>query len=54
MGIANIIAAVTMVVGIGCILMPAVWVVNLVFCIIAAVAAGRGERYRYPICIRIL
>jgi uncharacterized Tic20 family protein len=53
-GIANVIAGVTMAIFIGCLLMPAVLVVNLVFCIIAAVAASKGEPYRYPICLRLI
>ena len=52
--IANCVAAASMVVGIGCLLLPAVWVINLVFCILAAVAASRGERYRYPITLRLV
>ena len=31
-----------------------VWIVNIVFCIMGAVAANRGERYRYPLNIRII
>ena len=30
------------------------WVVNLVFSIIAAVKASRGESYRYPISLRLV
>lgn len=31
-----------------------VGVVNLVFCIIAGIAANRGERYRYPVTLRLM
>jgi len=39
---------------IGALLFPLLLVVNLVFCILAAVAASKGEHYRYPIAIRLL
>src|SRR5689334_3072462 len=31
-----------------------VWLFSLVFSVMAAVAAGRGERYRYPLTYRFL
>lgn len=40
--------------GLGCIIGAVVFVVNIVFCIIAAVAASKGEWYRYPIAIPLL
>ena len=39
---------------IGFVLMPVVWTVNIVFCIIAAIKANRGESYRYPLSIRLI
>jgi len=39
---------------IGIVLMPVVWVVDIIFCIIAAVKASRGEEYRYPVSIRLV
>ena len=39
---------------IGIILLPLVWVFNLVMVIIAAVKTNSGEKYRYPICIRFI
>ena len=39
---------------IGALLFPLLLVVNLVFCILAAVAASKGEHYRYPFAIRLL
>jgi uncharacterized Tic20 family protein len=38
----------------GCFLAPAVWVVNLIFCIMACVAANKGEHYRYPVSLRLI
>jgi len=39
---------------IGFILMPVVWIVDLIFCIMAAVSASRGQEYRYPVNIRFI
>jgi len=39
---------------IGVILMPVVGIVDLVFCIIAAVKANSGVAYRYPVSIRFI
>jgi uncharacterized Tic20 family protein len=39
---------------IGCLLLPAVIIFDLVCCIMGAVRAGKGEAYRYPINIRFL
>ena len=39
---------------IGMLLMPLLLIANLVFCILAAVAASNGKSYRYPVAIRLL
>ncbi len=39
---------------IGFILMPVVGIVDLIFCIMAAVSASRGQEYRYPVNIRFI
>ncbi len=39
---------------IGMLLMPLLLIANLVFCILAAVAASKGEHYKYPFAIRLL
>jgi uncharacterized Tic20 family protein len=39
---------------VGCFLAPAVWVVNLIFCIIACTTANKGEHYRYPVSLRLV
>jgi len=52
--IAWVASFVMMFVCIGYLLMPAVWVINLVFTIMATVAANKGQHYRYPICIRFI
>ena len=35
-------------------LIPVVWIVNLVFCIIAAVAVYEGKPYKYPFNVRLI
>lgn len=35
-------------------LIAAVWVVNLIFCITACMAANKGEHYRYPVSLRLV
>jgi len=41
-------------VGIGPILYPIIGVLNLIFCIIAGMAASKGEHYKYPFAIRLI
>lgn len=52
--IAFVGAWILMFVLIGMLLMPLLLVANLVFCILAAVAASNGKNYRYPVAIRLL
>jgi uncharacterized Tic20 family protein len=40
--------------GLGAILFPIAGLLNLVFCIMACIAANKGERYRYPFAIRLI
>ncbi len=49
--LALIVSAMLSVVGIGVLLFLAVGIIDLVFAIIAAVKAGNGEWYRYPVAI---
>lgn len=39
---------------IGIFLFFIVWIVDIVFCIIAGLAANKGEDYRYPFSIRLV
>ncbi len=39
---------------IGVILLPLVWLINIVFCIIATISTSKGETYRYPFCLRLI
>ncbi|UCG79495.1 MAG: DUF4870 domain-containing protein [Nitrospirota bacterium] len=54
MTIYYIVSAVLMLVVIGCVLLVALGIFNLIVVIIASVKANRGERYRYPLCIRFI
>jgi uncharacterized protein len=52
--IASFIAGILIWLLIGFILLPIIWLLNIVFCIIAAISSSKGELYRYPICLRLI
>lgn len=52
--IASFIASILIWLLIGFILLPIIWILNVVFCIIAAIASSKGETYRYPLCLRLI
>ncbi len=52
--IASVISGVLTVLVIGAFLLPAVWLANVIFCIVAAVKTAQGERYSYPLTLRLL
>jgi uncharacterized Tic20 family protein len=56
MTIASIVSFILFLVSFGILffLPLAVWVVNIVFCIIAGMAANKGQEYRYPVNIRLV
>ena len=39
---------------IGLLFFPIIWVLNIVFCIIAAISTSKGETYRYPFALRLI
>lgn len=39
---------------IGLMMLPMVWLANIVFCIIAAIATIKGKTYRHPLCLRLI
>lgn len=39
---------------IGFVLVPILYVANLIFCILGAIAASKGQPYRYPFSIRLV
>jgi uncharacterized Tic20 family protein len=49
--LAYVISGLLAIIVIGFFLLVAVWVVSIVFMIMAAVAANRGEYYKYPLTI---
>lgn len=52
--VAQFIAGILVWILIGFILIPMVWLFNIVFCIIAAISTSKGETYRYPLCLRLI
>lgn len=52
--IAYLISGLLTFVCIGLLLFSVVWVVDLIFCIMACVKVNNGEHYRYPITIRFI
>jgi uncharacterized protein len=52
--IASFIASILIWLIIGLALLPLIWLVNIIFCIIAAIASSKGELYRYPVCLRLI
>lgn len=52
--IAYVICMVLAVIIIGGLLAPIVWLVNLIFCILAGVKANEGVAYRYPFALRLI
>ncbi len=52
--IAQFIAGILAIILIGFIFMGIIWILNVVFCIIGAIASSKGEAYRYPLCLRLI
>lgn len=52
--IAYVVSSILMVVVIGFILYPLVWVASLIFSIIGGMAANKGQAYRYPFALRLI
>ncbi len=52
--IAQFIAVILAVILIGFLFMGIIWLLNVVFCIIAAISTSNGETYRFPICLRLI
>jgi uncharacterized Tic20 family protein len=54
LAIASVVGWILTIVAVGFIILAAVWVVNIVFSIIAAVKANQGQYYVYPIAFKFL
>lgn len=52
--IAGVVAGVLVFLLIGLALLPLIYLVNLVLCIVAAVSVSKGESYRYPFALRLI
>jgi uncharacterized protein len=52
--IAQFVAGILAMILIGFIFMGIIWLLNIVFCIIAAISSSKGETYRYPFCLRLI
>jgi uncharacterized Tic20 family protein len=52
--IAMVVASFSVAICIGFALVPAVGIADLVLCIMACIAANKGEPYRYPFCLRLI
>lgn len=54
LAIAYVVSIITMFVGVGFLLFFAVWILSIVFAIQGAVAANKGQPYRYPLSLRLV
>jgi uncharacterized Tic20 family protein len=52
--IASFVAGLLTLVCIGFILLPAIFIVDLIFCIMGCVATNKGQDYRYPVSLRFI
>ncbi len=52
--IAYVVGAMTSIILIGFLILAAAYVVNIVFSILAAVAANKGQGYEYPLSIKFI
>lgn len=52
--IAQVISCILIFVVIGFLFLGLVWLGNIFFCIAAAIAASKGEHYRYPLTLRLI
>lgn len=54
MALAMVASVLLTIVLIGPFLIPLLLIANFIFCILAAVAASKGQRYRYPFALRLV
>ncbi|WP_334108876.1 DUF4870 domain-containing protein [Methylobacillus sp.] len=52
--IGYVISSILMYVLIGFLLAGILWLANIVLCVLAAIAASKGEEYRYPFTLRLI
>jgi uncharacterized protein len=54
MAIAYVVGTITIIIVVGILILIAVWIVTVIFSIMAAVAANKGEYYSYPLAIKFV
>ncbi|PXA67495.1 DUF4870 domain-containing protein [Cryobacterium arcticum] len=54
LAIAGFVGGILTIIGIGFLILAAVWILNIIFSIMAAIAANKGEWYSYPLTIKFL
>lgn len=54
LAIAYFVGTLTSFIGVGVLILLAAWIIGIVFSIIAAIAANKGEWYTYPLTIKFL
>lgn len=54
LAIAYVAGYVTLLIGIGVLILLAAWVLSIVFSIMAAIAANSGQLYQYPLAIKFV
>ncbi len=52
--IGQMLAYVLVFVLVGFLLLGLIWLINVIFCIVAAIASSKGEHYRYPLTLRLI
>lgn len=52
--LAQFIAGILVWLLIGIVLIPIIWLINIVLCIIAAISTSKGEAYHYPFTLRLI
>jgi len=52
--LACLVAFVASFIVIGFFLFPVIFIANIVFCVLAAIATSNGQSYRYPIAVRLV
>ena len=50
----SLVGGVLCIILIGFLVLFALWVINIVFCILGAVASSKGERFRVPFALRLI
>jgi uncharacterized Tic20 family protein len=50
----SFISSVLMIILVGFLLLGVIWLANVILCILAAIAASKGEHYRYPFSLRLI